>query len=157
DGTFASPVLAPSAIQSTPLVASLDGDSAPDAVVLSQSGQIVVRRGQPELPGTFASPQIVNPAPEDSARDIAIVSSASSSQTLIPALDAQPDSSGMTVVTVYQMTPDGSFQVIDEVEVASGILPAQIASEDLNGDGLGDLVISAAGSNQIYVSLQVAP
>src|SRR5262249_25010624 len=72
-GVFLSPVLAPSPVRSTPLVARLTGTSAPDAVGLTQTGQILFRRGVADRPGAFAPPVVLNPDPRFAARDLALV------------------------------------------------------------------------------------
>jgi len=46
-------------------------------------------------------------------------------------------------------------QYAPQVATASGTTPAGVAVADLNGDGLQDVVIASAGSNNVQVSLQV--
>ena len=59
-------------------------------------------------------------------------------------------------MTLYHPHDDGTFTTLDGPVLPAGFLSASIASADLNGDGWGDLVIAAADSNRIFVSLQTA-
>jgi hypothetical protein len=60
-------------------------------------------------------------------------------------------------VTLYLPNPDGTFTTKSGPQLPAGFLPASIASADLTGNGLGDLVITAAASDQVFVFLQIAP
>ena len=159
-GSFLSPVLAPSPVQSTPLLAPLTG-SADDAVVLTQTGQILFRRGLTNEPGAFAPPVVLNPGPQMAARDIALVSSTGGG-FLLAALNSTTFTvagapSSVPRVTLYQPHPDGTFTILTSLDLPAGFLYADIASADLTGLGLGDLVISAADSDQVFVFLQTSP
>lgn len=158
-GDFVSSALAPSLVQSTPLVANLSGNL--DTVVLAQNGQILFRQGLPEQPGVFAPPLVLNPDPAMAARDLALVET--DGGLLLAALSANslPQPGGSLVarpprVMFYQFR-DGAFANLPELPLPADFLPASLASQDLNGDGLGDLVITAASSDQVLVSLQTAP
>src|SRR5262249_29302245 len=71
-GDFVPPVLAPSPVRSTPLVAYLTSDKAADAVVLTQTGRILLRRGLAGQPGAFGPPVVLNPDPQLKARDLTL-------------------------------------------------------------------------------------
>ena len=150
-GAFVPAALAPSPVRSTPLVLSFNGE--PDAVVLSQAGQILVRQGLANEPGAFAPPIVLNPDPRLAARDLALVQN-TSGESFLAALDAKT-----STVTLYTPGPDGAFssQTLTGLGLPAGFLPADIASADLIGNGLGDLVITAAASDQVFVSLQTSP
>lgn len=164
-GTFFSPVLAPNPIQSTPLVANLTGTL--DTVVLTQTGQILFRRGLPGQAGAFAPPVVLNPTLDTAARDLDLVQTGGGG-TIVAALSANtlPEEGGELAasstasraprVMFYQATA-GGFASLADLELPADFIPASLASEDLNGDGLGDLVITAAASDQVLISLQTAP
>lgn len=160
-GQFISPVLAPSPVESTPLIANFTG--RPDAVTLTQSGQILFRQGLINQPGTFAPPVVLNPDPALAARDLALVPTTAGVH-LLAALDANtfplggdPTADRVPRITVYQSNGDGTFATLAEIDLPAGFLPAAIASADLTGDGLGDLIVTAAASNQVFISIQTAP
>ena len=151
-GTFLTrPCCCPAAVQSTPLIASLTSPQALDAIVLTETGQILFRRGLADDPGAFAPPIILNPDPQLAARDLALVKTAGGA-TILAALDAD-------TVTLYKPNPDGTFTIttLTDLNLPTDFLPANIASDDLTGNGWGDLVITAAASNKVFVSLQIAP
>lgn len=162
-GTFLPPILAPSPVQSTPLLASFTGGTASDAVVLTATGQILFRQGLANQSGAFAPAVVINSDPQLAARDLALVQN-SGSGVYLAALDARtfsvsPDPTVPRVprVTLYQGHSNGTFSIVTSLDLPSGFLPANIASADLTGDGLGDLVITAATSDQVFVALQTAP
>ncbi len=160
-GSFLAPVLAPNPVESTPLLADLD--TASGALVLTESGRILFRQSLPDQPGAFAPPVVVNADPLLAARDVALVQNAGIGN-LLAALDANtfapsgdPTAPHMPRVSVYQRHADGTFTNKRSVDLPAGFLPAKIASVDLTGDGLGDLVISAATSDQVFVAFQISP
>ena len=162
-GSFFATVLAPNPIQSTPLVANFTGGSTLGAVNLTESGQILYRRGLASQPGTFAPPVTINPSSSLAACDLALVDTAGGG-ILLAALDAgtfavSNDPSALQVprVTLYQPHADGTFTILFSLDLPAGFLPANIASADLTGDGLGDLVITAAASDQVFVAMQTSP
>src|SRR5262249_2610214 len=130
----------------------LTGTPALDAVVLTQTGQILFRRGLTDQPGAFAPPVVLNPDPRFAARDLALVKTAGGGY-LLAALSA----SGAPRVTFYQPHADGTFTLAAGVDLPPGFLPANLASDDLSGDGLGDVVVTAAGSDQVFVIRQSSP
>ena len=161
NGQFVAPVLAPSPVESTPLIADLTG--RPDAIELTQSGQILFRHGLVDEPGAFAAPVVLNPDPQLAARDLALVPT-TAGVPLLAALDANtfpvvddPTAEPAPRVIVYRSNGDGTFTTLTSLDLPAGFLPANIASADLTGDGLGDLVITAAASDQVFVVLQTAP
>jgi 6-phosphogluconolactonase (cycloisomerase 2 family) len=164
-GEFISSVLAPSPVQSTPLMVNIIGTPEAAAVVLTQTGQILLRKGLANQPGAFAPPVVLNPDPSLAARDLALVQTAHRG-TLLAALHAHtfavsedPDVPRVSRVTLYQPHGDGSVgtvTVLPGLDLPAGFLPANIASADLDGNGLGDLVISAAASDQVFISFQTA-
>jgi hypothetical protein len=161
-GQFVAPTLAPAPVESTPLVANFTGTTT-DAVTLSASGQILYRRGLANDPGSFAPPVVLNPDPLMAARDLAQVQT-DSGVPMLAALDANalvdpnnPTAGPVPQVTLYLPHPDGTFTTLPGLDLPAGFLPADIASADLTGDGLGDLIITGATSDDVYVSLQTSP
>jgi hypothetical protein len=149
DGTFLPTGVTPIGLQSTPLVGDLSGKGVDDLVVLNQAGQILFRRGITGQPGVFAAPAIVNPDARQPARAIALVPT--NGGTLLAALDAMD-----STISLYAYQPDGTFRQTARLAVP-GALPAHLSAADLTGDGLGDLVVTDVGSNQVLVYLQTAP
>jgi FG-GAP-like repeat/FG-GAP repeat len=128
-----------------PLIGDFNGDGADDVVTLGPSGMILARLGRPGEPGVFGPSVVVNPIPEDAARTLTLV--ADGSQIRVAALDAHRDS-----VSVYALV-DGQWQRSDGP--TTGVTPVAIASADLDGDGLGDLVVAGAVLGPVSVYLGV--
>src|SRR5581483_2333071 len=148
-GGLLSPVLAPSPVRSTPLVADLNGDGVADVAVLTQTGQVLLRRGLAGQPGAFAPPVVLNPDPRKAARDLALVQNTGG--PFLAALDAQ------TLAVTLHFPGHAGFTTATGLDLPAGLLPDRLAADDLNGDGLGDLVITAAASDRVFVALQTAP
>jgi hypothetical protein len=154
DGTFFDAGQAANAVQATPLVADFSGDRVPDVAELRPDGRILLRRGRADELGVFDPPFLVNPpVPVRSgspARDLAVVPRAGGGADLA-ALDATDP-----FISLYSFdAAKGSFVLTARLSVP-GLLPARIVSGDLGGNGRADLVVTAAGSNQVFVYLQNA-
>ncbi len=151
DGTFSPPGAFSNQFQVQPILADLNGDGLPDAVTVSQNGQILFRAGRATPAGKiqqFAAPVILNPS--NPATDIALVSDISPSGKIsnrLAALDRYGNA-----ITFYKATSAGGFTASAGPAVVPGAV--HLASADLNGDGQGDLVIAngAAGTVSIYTS-----
>ena len=131
--TFADPSALPAAMHATPVLADLNGDGVDDLLVIDQAGQILWRKGQAGEPGSFEPPVTVNP--DHPARDLTIVSTRQG--PLIASVDAKDDA-----VSLYAYRGGGFARV---GSLPTGLLPAQIESADLTGDGNADLVVRNAG------------
>jgi hypothetical protein len=89
---------------------------------------------------------VVNPDPDPPARDLALVRTATGLE--LAALDARDSS-----VSLYARRLDGTFARTAGPVIPNG-LPVRLAAGDLNGNGRDDLVVAAAGSDQVFVYLQ---
>jgi hypothetical protein len=143
DGTFGPPDTAATTIRSVPLMADLNGDAG--VAVVNRDGQILFRRARPGAAGSFTPPQVVNPSPDPAARDLALVRTPAG--LLLAALDAR-----QSALSFYALR-GGTFVRIPGPTVP-GTLATRLVAGDLNGDGLDDLVVMAAGSSQVFVYLQ---
>jgi hypothetical protein len=139
-------------IHATPLVVDLNGD-APGAnatrlavAVVGRQGKILLRLARPGAPGVFESPVTVNPSPDPAARALAVISTPQGQE--LAALDA-----GRPSLSFYERRPDGTF-IRRAGPTIPGTLPVALAAGDLNGDGLTDLVVADAGSDEVLVYLQ---
>jgi hypothetical protein len=144
DGNFVPSRAAANPLRSTPLFGDVNGDGATDSVIIDRAGNILFRAGRPTEPGSFDAPIVVNPGFH--ARDVALV--AAHGRDVIAALDAQGDE-----IVLFDAVPGGGFAA-QSVVLATGRLPTRIVSADLNGDGLGDLVVLNAGDATLSVFLQ---
>jgi hypothetical protein len=145
DGTFVPPGTTATAIRSVPLVADLNGDGAADVAVVNRDGEILFRRGRPGAPGSFTAPVVINPDPDPAARDLAPVRTPAG--LLLAALDAR-----QSALSFYALR-GGMFARVPGPTVP-GTLATRLVAGDLNGDGLDDLAVMAAGSSQVFVYLQ---
>jgi hypothetical protein len=141
-GTISNP------IHATPLVADFNDDGLPDVAVVGRQGKILLRLGRADTPGVFAAPVTVNPDPNPAARALTLVSTPQGQR--LAALDARSPS-----LSFYEYQSDGTF-THQAGPTIPGTLPVALAAGDLNGDGLTDLVVADAGSNEVLVYLQQA-
>jgi hypothetical protein len=160
DGTFLSPDTISNEIHATPLVADFNGDGVRDVAVLNHAGEILLRYGRPDSPGTFDPPVVLNPDPQFAARELALVRTGGG--LMLAALDARD-----SALSFYSRGADGTFTRTPG-PVVPGFLPVRLAAgdlhdklhddldEDLPGDGRNDLVVATTGSNQVLVYLQNA-
>jgi hypothetical protein len=144
DGTFTAPGPSATTPQATPVLADLTGDGISDVFVVDGHGAILWRRGRPQAPGTFDPPITINPG--NPSRDIVAVET--SQGPVLASVDATD-----TAVTLYAARGD---RFVSVGSLPTGLLPAQIVSGDLNGDGLNDLVVRNAGDGTLSLFLNVA-
>ncbi len=164
DGTFVNPATLVTTIHATPVVADFNRDGALDVATINASGQILLRLGRPGDAGSFQPAVVLNPDPQDAARDLAVVNTPAG--PILAALDARD--SGVTLYGVRSPVP--VVMGLPSAEPATtnpgdplvriggfavpGTLAVRLVSGDLNGDGRDDLVVVTAGSHQVFVSLQ---
>jgi len=134
-------------VRSVPLLADFTNPKVPDSVILDSSGEILFRRADPDVPGTYGSPTIINPG--SPARDIAIVMVGGVRE--VAAADADDDS-----ISLYRLEPDGIFSCV-QVLATGGSLPARIVAGNLADGSAGpgnDLVVydSLSGTVSVFLS-----
>ncbi len=119
------------AINYTPTLADLNGDSLPDALILNSQGNLLFRSGLPAgSANRFAPPVTISTG----VRDVVVFRSAAG--PAIAAVDAASNH-----VTVYAWSSSRlSFQVVGGFD--TGNLPVRIAAGDLTGSGFDDLVVA---------------
>jgi FG-GAP-like repeat len=139
DGTFADPSVIDLVRRDTPLVADLNGDGALDVSVVDASGNILYRAGRPGEPDSFAPPVTVNPG--DPSRDIAFITTQFG--PTLASVDADDNA-----VSFFVLRSTGFVLV---ARLATGSLPAQVLSADLDGNGVTDLIVRNAGNGTISV------
>ena len=138
-GTFAAPGPVVTNSHATPLVADLSGDGTDDVMVIDGAGDILWRKGQPQEPGTFDPPITINRG--HPARDIVAVDTHQG--RVLASVDATDNA-----ISLYGWR-DGTFVRIGSLP--TGLLPAQIVTANLNGDGWDDLVVRNAGDGTLTV------
>jgi len=129
-------------LRHTPHRGDLDGDGTADTVILNAAGQILFRKGIPGTDNLFAPPVIINR--DHPARDIALVNT--DAGLALAASDTQG-----TRISVYTAT--GATFARREINNVGGI-PQRLASADLDGDGLDDLVITHTLANTVTIAFQ---
>src|SRR5262249_50835244 len=105
----------------TPLVADVNGDGTADVLVDNAAGEILDRQGIPGHPSTFEPPLTTTPGLP--ARDLAWAPNPDQGP-LLASVDARHDA-----VSLFAFR-DGGFVRVGSL--ATGRLPAQIVSADLN-------------------------
>jgi hypothetical protein len=157
NGTFAQVTPANGLVpNNTPYLADLNG--TPDEVILDGAGNILFRAGVPGSPGLFAPPVTLNPG--QPARAVTVVSTGTGYAIAAAGASASPDLSTpnnpVYTISLYTVAADGSMSTPSTVFTTS-FLPTQIATADLNGTGLGDLVVANGLNNSVSVAMQTAP
>ena len=142
DGRFVVPGQLGSILPDTPLLADVAGDGTEDLFVVDQSGDILWRQGQSYAPGSFDPPVVINP---QGPASVAIVVIETAQGPIIASADRYDNH-----VTLFAYR-DGQFLAIGSL--ATGPLPAQVLSADLNGDGHEDLVVRNAGNDSVSIFL----
>ena len=141
-GRFSDPATVASAPRDVPLVADLNGDGTPDAVVVDASGRILVRQGRPDQPGSFEPPITANPG--NPSRDVAVVSTGQG--ILLASVDASDPA-----VSLFASRDGGFVPVLPSLP--TGMQPVQVLSADLDGNGRDDLVVRNAGDGTLSLYL----
>jgi len=132
------------AIRDVPILHDFDGDSLPDSVTLSATGELLFRKGLPGGPDLFAPPVVINPG--QPARDVTAFRTAAGWEV------AAVDTAGNRV-SLYAWSPaTDSFQPAGTV--ATGNLPVRVAAADLTGDGLDDLVVANDFDHSVSIAFQ---
>jgi YVTN family beta-propeller protein len=140
DGTFSAAAQFVTTPRATPLVADVNGDGTEDVLVINGAGDILYRQGVPGRPGTFEPPVTVNPG--NPSRDIAWVTNPGQVPVLA-SVDAHDN-----VITLYSYENHG---FVKAGSLATGPLPAQVITADLDANGLTDLVVRNAGDGTLSV------
>jgi hypothetical protein len=140
NGRFGAPGAVGGTNRNTPIVAD-PGDGTDDVFIVNQDGNILWRKGDPAAPGSYSPPITINPG--FPSRDLTFV--ATRQGPVLASVDLGDDA-----VSLYA---DRNGQFVRIGSLATGTLPTQIASADLNGDGIGDLVVYDAGDGAAAVYL----
>jgi hypothetical protein len=156
DGTFQpAPAASSVGVSDTPFLVDLNGDGVPDSVIVDRSGDILFREGLSGATNAFAPPVILNPGRP--ARAIAILQVGS--QFAIAAADAHFDptlSASQFVFTVSIYAVGAGGDVSRRTAFSTTALPTSLATGDLTGNGLDDLVAANALDNSVTIVLQTS-
>ena len=116
----------------------LNHDGTPDAVVVDQSGRILLRLGRPLEPGLFDAPTVINAG--SPARSIAILTFAG--QNLVTAIDRDTNS-----VSLYSIAANGTATRTQHMTTVAQ--PLSIAVDDVDQDGRSDLVVAESNGDVV--------
>ncbi len=139
DGTFSDPSEVDLVRRQTPLVADVNGDGAPDVIVVDAAGDILYRAGRPGEPGIFAPPVTVNPG--DPSRDVAFA--VTNQGPVLISVDAADNA-----ISFFALRSTGFVKV---ASLPTGLEPAQILAANLQGNGYTSLVVRNAGDGTISI------
>jgi hypothetical protein len=98
------------------------------------------------LPGIFPTGVVAGDFNGDGKMDLAVVNTCGSSTQCFP--QAAPQGPGS--VTILLGNGDGTFSV-SSAQLTTGNIPYSIATADLNGDGILDLVVANSSSNTLSI------
>ncbi len=131
-----------------PQLQDLTDDGIPDAVSLDQrTGQVLFREGTGDPSNPFAPFVVVNPGRP--ATDFTLVQTPGLPE--IAVLDAVDQE---VFVYAWSRLTAGFYEI---GAFATGPQPVRIASADLDGNGLGDLVVGNDQDNTLTIALQQSP
>ena len=139
DGTFSSPSVNDLVRRETPLVADVNGDGAPDVIVVDAAGDILFRAGRPGQPGVFAPPVTVNPG--NPSRDIAFA--VTNQGPVLISVDSSDNN-----ISFFALRSTGFVKV---ATLPTGLEPAQILAANLQGNGYTSLIVRNAGDGTISI------
>jgi hypothetical protein len=129
---------------STPLVGDLNGDGVPDVVIVSESGDILLRAGRANPAGTFDPPQLVNGPADPKARAALLL--LNEPQPEIAALDLDQQT-----VSIYTLSA-GNW--VRQQVLSTPPFGVRLAAGDLDGSGRDALVVANTmlGTPAIYLA-----
>jgi hypothetical protein len=128
--------------ESTPTFSDLNGDGALDALVVRQSGEVLLRLGRLDTPGTFDAPLVVNAGRPALAAEVFRTATGLRIATL--------DRTGNRL-SLYRLAPNGETQLDEELVTLAGA--TRFTTGDLDGDNLDDLAIATRdGRIQTFVA-----
>ena len=146
DGAFLPPQYAVPLPHAAPIAFALPGVT--DVVTINDDGNILARLGSPAAPGEFGSPVNSSAGSDNRIRDWAEVATVG-----VPEI-ALLDSRLPFVYVLKTDNPNPSDSIV--VPLPAGGIYSRVVSGDLNGDGLGDLVVLDRRTNQVLVYFQGA-
>jgi subtilisin-like proprotein convertase family protein len=135
DGSFGSVAERFNLLRNQPVVADLDRDGRPDVLIVDERGRILFRHGETDGGNLFAAPVVVNPAPADAVRELAVVVTPGGWQ--VAALDRTGG-----LLSLYARGADGPFTRTAHLDVPP--LSVRLLAGDLDGDGRDDLAVATA-------------
>jgi hypothetical protein len=148
-GTLGGQLLAPPdpapLPQPAPVVVDWNGGGTPDVFTLDQQGRLLLRPGQPGVPGEFEAAQVIGASTGASFRDIVLV------QTRYGVELAALDANQPVVWPIGHAPGPGAGFEFQSIAVPGASILVSIASGDLDGDGLDDLVLVDRGKDQLIV------
>jgi hypothetical protein len=132
--------------RATPQFVDLSGDGTADLLVVSRSGDILLRPGRPGQPGAFGAAEVVNADPADPrARAVSVVATGAGAELVAVDLGG--------TLSLYARQPDGGWRRTLLATAPPGGEPLKVAAVDLDGDGRPDLVVAneVLGTLSIYL------
>jgi hypothetical protein len=131
-----------------PVMTEFAGDSAPDTLILNNSGELLFRRGLVGSADLFAPPMVINPG--NPARDFSVFETPTG-----PAV-ASVDEAGDKVSIYTYSSADAEQPFALSATLPTGDYPVSIGAADLTGNGLGDLVVANDFDASVSIYLQTA-
>jgi hypothetical protein len=132
--------------QSAPIIVDWNGDGATDVFDLNEQGQLLLRVGQSNVPGEYASPEVIGQSLGIAFTDIALVYTRNG-----PVLAAIEQ--GAPKIWLFSPRAGGSIITRSIIVPGAGFLVSMTAG-DLDDDGLDDLVLVDRGNDQLILLYQ---
>ncbi len=159
DGSFQEPQVDFSVVNNTIITGDIMRNGGLGALVLNGKGQLVFRQEDPDAPGQFGAPYLVNPDPANAIKDVAVIRSRTGVRAAILtqfAPDERFPKLSFPVLAIVQSDLLAGYQTQQAIILNPMWLASRVLTGDLDGDSRDDIVVLCRGTNQVLIYYQDA-